>query len=132
MAMVQQTVDHITWVRDDQGHSYGETPELFEQDTGKPPPELPAGINERVYIPGRYHALKHDGDVLGGGLMPWSEGDALIAQAEQLQAKKTQREIDELEARRTQVRQDAEQMQQVRKRQLEQTQVNQPLPPPKP
>jgi len=79
MAMVQQTADGWTWVRDDQHHNYGETADLFEQDTGKPPPVLPAGINERVYFVGRYHAFKHDGNVVNGGPMPWPGGDALIA-----------------------------------------------------
>jgi|SRR5262245_63782593 len=109
MAMVQQTPDGWTWVRDDQYHNYGETPALFEQDTGKPPPELPAGINERVYFVGRYHAYKHDGNVVDGGPMPWPEGDALIAQAEQLLNKQTQRQADELAVRTAQVQQQAKQ-----------------------
>jgi len=58
---------------------YTATPEEFLRDYGFELPPLPDGANEQVYTQGKRHTYMGDGNVIDGGLMPWADGDALIA-----------------------------------------------------
>jgi hypothetical protein len=40
---------------------------------------LDAGLSERIYDQGVRHAVMNGHDVVGGGPMPWPEGDTIIA-----------------------------------------------------
>lgn len=57
---------------------YADTPENFAADNGAAAPALPSGVTERVYEPGRRHALVANDSVIGGGDMPWAFGDGAI------------------------------------------------------
>jgi hypothetical protein len=56
----------------------------FEADFGAGPSlvtqaPLPDGANDHVYTQGKRHCFMGDGNVMGGGPMPWPEGDNIIA-----------------------------------------------------
>lgn len=89
----------MIWVRTGDQH-YGDTPENFVKDYGKPAPMLPPGISDRQYEPNVRHALAVNNSVVDGGPMPWPEGDAILKAAPQLHSRK--------EAREAQVRAEAE------------------------
>lgn len=81
----------IVWVRDlaRNVHYHGTLAE-FQAAYGQPMPSLPAGITERLYQPGRRHALSGPTPPSGalnlkdGGPVPWAFGDAVIADIDHL------------------------------------------------
>lgn len=104
MRMFHQHPDGLVYVRTDAG-TYGDTRENFRADYGKDLPPLPSGVTERIYEPGKRHALVANSSVVDGGPMPWQQGDDVIARWSDLMAKKTAREPqlpteEELEKRR--------------------------------
>lgn len=107
MQMVQQFADGMVWVRDN-GARYGATAEEFARDYDQPLPQLPKGITERIYEPGKRHALIVGNDVVDGGPMPWPEGDQLIASVFQLIKQQEQREQEIYRAACELVRQQAD------------------------
>jgi hypothetical protein len=62
-----------------QAGAYADSLENFARDYGVPFPALDAGLSERIYDHGVRHAVMNGHDVVGGGPMPWPEGDAMIA-----------------------------------------------------
>ncbi len=62
-----------------QAGAYADSLENFAGDYGAPFPALDAGLTERIYDQGVRHAVMNGHDVVGGGPMPWPEGDAIIA-----------------------------------------------------
>jgi hypothetical protein len=62
-----------------QAGAYADSLENFASDYGAPFPALDAGLTERIYDRGVRHAVMNGHDVVGGGPMPWPEGDAIIA-----------------------------------------------------
>ena len=60
------------------GATYNDTRENFLADFGVTLPALPAGADERIYIPGERHTLQGGGNVIEGGPMPWPLGDQII------------------------------------------------------
>jgi hypothetical protein len=90
MPMLHQHPEGLVFVRTEHGH-YGETRKNFEADHGAVLPPLPEGITERIYEPGKRHALVRGTDVVDGGPMPWPEGDAIIAKGKDLLARQQDR-----------------------------------------
>jgi hypothetical protein len=79
--MASQVHQHPDWtirVRTQAG-AYADSLENFAGDYGAPFPALDAGLTERIYDQGIRHAVLNGHDVVGGGPMPWPEGDAIIA-----------------------------------------------------
>ena len=62
-----------------QAGAYADSLENFAGDYGAPFPALDAGLTERIYDQGVRHAVMNGHDVVGGGPMPWPEGDTIIA-----------------------------------------------------
>jgi hypothetical protein len=62
-----------------QAGAYADSRENFAGDYGAPFPALDAGLTERIYDQGVRHAVMNGHDVVGGGPMPWPEGDAILA-----------------------------------------------------
>jgi hypothetical protein len=77
MKSVHQHPDGMVFVRVD-GEVYADTKENFERDFSVTFPPLPEGAIERIYDQGRRHAIQAEGDVIGGGEMPWKLGDQVI------------------------------------------------------
>jgi hypothetical protein len=75
---VHQHPDGTIHVRTEAG-AYADSPGNFADDYGAPFPALDAGLTERIYDQGVRHAVINGHDVVGGGPMPWPEGDAIIA-----------------------------------------------------
>ncbi len=75
---VHQHPDGTIHVRTQAG-AYADSLENFASDYGGPFPALDAGLTERIYDQGVRHAVMNGHDVVGGGPMPWPEGDAIIA-----------------------------------------------------
>src|SRR3954470_4365568 len=75
---VHQHPDGTIHVRTQAG-AYADSLENFARDYGVPFPALDAGLSERIYDHGVRHAVMNGHDVVGGGPMPWPEGDAMIA-----------------------------------------------------
>jgi hypothetical protein len=75
---VHQHPDGMIHVRTQAG-AYANSLENFADDYGAPFPALDAGLTERIYDQGVRHAVMNGHDVVGGGPMPWPEGDAIIA-----------------------------------------------------
>lgn len=88
----------MIYVRVD-GKVYADTKENFEQDFGVTFPPLPEGAIERIYDQGRRHVLHEEGNVIGGGDMPWELGDQIIADVDRALDLKKQRD-DELKKQR--------------------------------
>jgi len=103
MRMLQQH-GGLVFVRID-GDTYMETPENFEGDYGSPMPALASSFDERVYEPGKRHALSFENSVVDGGEMPWPEGDAIIEAAPALISKQATRRQAEQEAQQQQAQQ---------------------------
>lgn len=85
---------------------YMETAETFEADYGFPMPVLLSKYDERLYEPGKRHALSFENSVIDGGEMPWPEGDAILAALPTLmrnRAARLQVAIDAQEAERKQI-----------------------------
>ena len=78
MSDFHQHPDGPIYVRTPDG-VYADTPENFAADFGATVPPLPAGADEHIYTQGRRHCFMGGGDVIDGGPMPWTEGDAIIA-----------------------------------------------------
>ena len=79
-------------IHTDEEESYVETPIGFKFDFGKDQPALPPGITERIYEPGKRHALVRGTDVVDGGPLPWPEGDAILNKIKELLAHKKVRD----------------------------------------
>lgn len=79
--MFQEHPDGLVYVRTD-ALTYMDTRENFEADFGWTLEQLPEGITERIYIPGKRHTLQGE-DKLEGGVMPYTLGDSVIAAVEQ-------------------------------------------------
>ena len=77
-SQVHQHPDGTIRVRTQAG-AYADSLENFAGDYGAPFPALDAGLTERIYDQGVRHAVLNGHDVVGGGPMPWPEGDAIIA-----------------------------------------------------
>ena len=75
---VHQHPDGTLYVRTHAG-AYADSLENFAGDYGAPFPVLDAGLSERIYDQGVRHAVINGHDVVGGGPMPWPEGDTIIA-----------------------------------------------------
>jgi hypothetical protein len=80
MPSFHQLRDGTIRIRTDQD-TYNMSQEDFAANFG-PVPELPAGIDERTYEPGKRHPLSVNSSVMDGGPMPWPEGDDIIARAD--------------------------------------------------
>lgn len=65
--------------------------ENFETDSGIIMDELPEGVRERIYVPGKRHALNGEEGTIGGGDLPYQIGDEAIASIDQLLAAQTER-----------------------------------------
>lgn len=74
--------DGLIYLRTDHG-VYEDTVEHFEQDAGSYS-GLPPGMIERRYEPEQYHVLVSADYGQTGGVMPWTEGDGLLAAFEQI------------------------------------------------
>jgi hypothetical protein len=48
------------------------------QNLGIALPQIAAPADEHIYTQGKRHAFMGRGDVIGGGPLPWPEGDAII------------------------------------------------------
>ena len=92
MPTLQQFSDRISL--HNRERNYNGTRAEFERHYGKRLPDLPEGIEHRLYEPGKCHALSANCNVLDGGPMPWAEGDAALAVIDNLIAK----QHDEAEA----------------------------------
>jgi hypothetical protein len=84
MKQVHQHPDGMVFVRVD-GATYGDTPDNFLSDFGFLLPELPEGMNERIYDQNRRHVFAGENDtgaITSGGEMPWPLGDRAILDIE--------------------------------------------------
>jgi hypothetical protein len=91
MKMFHQHPEDLIFVRTD-AQTYHGTSEQFVAEFGEVLPSLPVGVLERIYEPGRRHALMDREHVLGGGPMPWDFGDRAIAAIGKLCAAQERRE----------------------------------------
>jgi len=72
---------------------YGDTLANFELDFGQRYEGLPAGIDERIYRQGKFHALNQRGvGTTAGGAMPWAYGDQAIAALPELLRRQADRQ----------------------------------------
>jgi hypothetical protein len=78
MKMLHQFGDNMIAVRTD-AVTYLDTADNFARDFGKSLSAMPEGIDERIYEPGKRHALMREHDVVDGGEREWLEGDRIIA-----------------------------------------------------
>ena len=84
MAVTQSQVEHngdgMVFVRDAAtGKTYVDTVANFNADFGVTMLTLPAGADHRIYAPGVRHVVASPVTVLGGGPLPWTLGDTVIA-----------------------------------------------------
>jgi hypothetical protein len=79
---------------------YRDTNANYALDAKRSVPELPDGIDERLYEPDVRHALIAKHHVVAGGPMPWPEGDAIIKTMDSLLAAQRERHIAPVEAAR--------------------------------
>lgn len=92
MAQFHQHPDGHIYVRTNEG-IYRETPANFAIDYAKKLPALPPGVVERIYDDeGRHAFIDAKGNHVDSGPMPFPFGDAAIAAAAALHAKKKARE----------------------------------------
>ena len=82
---------------------YRDTNANYSLDGKRSAPELPEGINERLYEPDVRHALIKNHNVVDSGPMPWEEGDEIIKTRDALLAAQRKRQADELEGARKEV-----------------------------
>jgi len=80
---IHQHPDGTLHVRTQAG-AYADSLENFAGDYGAPFPALAATLTERIYDQGVRHAVMNGHDVVGGGPMPWPEGDIIIASIDRL------------------------------------------------
>lgn len=91
MTSFEEHSDGRIYVRTDAA-TYIDTVENFTADNGAAPDALPDGVVERVYVPGRRHALGDgDGNTVAGGDRVWAFGDNAIAAIATLIAAQTAR-----------------------------------------
>ena len=76
------------------GAVYADSAENFAADFGEAAPSLPDGATERIYEPGRRHAIVADDNIIGGGDAVWLFGDTAIAAVGSLLAAQTLRHGD--------------------------------------
>lgn len=84
MKQVHQHPDGMVFVRTDDA-MYGDTSDNFAVDFGFLLPELPEGMNERIYDQGRRHIFAGQTDagvVTLADVMPWPLGDMTILNVE--------------------------------------------------
>lgn len=81
----------MIWVRTDEGTYFG-TRGDFEFEFGENLERLPEGALERVYEPGKRHAIQNSETIIAGGDREWSFGDRVIAAFVKLKAAQTARE----------------------------------------
>src|SRR5580765_2893390 len=87
---------------------YRDTDANFSIDAQRSAPELPGGIDERLYEPDVRHALIVNHNVVAGGPMPWPEGDAILETVDALIAAQRDRTGADLEEQRKRVKDEAE------------------------
>jgi hypothetical protein len=89
----------MIWVRTDDGTYFG-TRGDFEFEFGENLEKLPEGALERIYEPGKRHAIQNSDSIVAGGEREWSFGDRAIAAfvklkaAQQAREKRQQEEAD--------------------------------------
>ena len=76
---------------------YFDSAENFAADHGRAAPDMPDGVVDQIYEPGRRHAYGDgQGNVIGGGPRVWQFGDGIIAVLGAiLAAQKTRRAAEE-------------------------------------
>jgi hypothetical protein len=98
MKQVHQHPDGMIFVRVD-GTTYADTAENFAIDFGFLLPEIPAGMNERIYEQNRRHLFAgrtDTGAVTMGDVMPWPLGDRAILDIEMaLSAQAVRKAVEE-------------------------------------
>lgn len=77
--MVHQHPDGFVYVRRDGKTLYGDTTENFLDDFKIDLPALPDGADERIYEPGRRHAIQNGDTIVEGGPLQWLVGDTITA-----------------------------------------------------
>ena len=82
---------------------YRDTDANYSLDAQQSAPELPEGIDERLYEPDVRHALIANHQVVDGGPMPWPQGDAIIKMADSLIVTQRQRLSAAVEDQRKQI-----------------------------
>ena len=87
---------------------YRDTNANFSIDAKQSAPELPGGIDERLYEPDVRHALIANHHVVAGGPMPLPEGDAILKTADALINAQRDRLAADLEAQRKQIKDEVE------------------------
>jgi hypothetical protein len=75
---VHQHPDDLVYVRQDGKNIYGDTTENFQDDFGITLPPLPEGAIERIYEPGKRHAIQSADTIIEGGPREWDLGDRII------------------------------------------------------
>lgn len=90
MISFEEHSDGRIYVRNEE-KMYCDTWENFEADFDIVMEELPPGVRERIYVPGKRHALNGEEGTMGGGPLPYSTGDAAIASIEDGLAAQTAR-----------------------------------------
>jgi hypothetical protein len=82
--MVHQHPDGFVYVREsrvaglDPFTHYGDTDENFLDDFKLTFPPLPDGADERIYEPGKRHAIQNRERIVEGGPMPWEFGETVL------------------------------------------------------
>jgi hypothetical protein len=87
---------------------YSDTVQNFKKDFGGNFPQLPLGIDERLYEQGVRHPLSSQNSVVDGGPMPWGVGDTVLGNLNDALDKKEQRLDKEVKRLKKQVDDDAE------------------------
>ena len=77
---------------------YFDTVANFILDGGPAPAALEFEADERIYTQGVRHALHKNNNVVGGGPLPWPDGDSVIASLNDLLTTKNTRDAAALEA----------------------------------
>lgn len=98
--MVHLTTVGTIWVRTETSGSYGDTVSNFALDYGSPAPTLPPGADEQIYEVDVRHPYHKNGNVIGGGPLPWPTGDTILGAISTLLANQAaRREAEAAEAR---------------------------------
>jgi hypothetical protein len=91
--MVHQHPDGFVYVRQDGVTRYADTTENFFDDFKIMLPPLPTGGDERIYEPGKRHAIHNrEGHLVEGGSRQWDVGDRIIAALSEAKAAKAARQ----------------------------------------
>jgi hypothetical protein len=98
MKMVVQTQDAVSVITD--ALTYTDTYENFALDYGEPLSRTVYN-STRQYEQGVRHCFTDGKNIIGGGDLPWEEGDAIIADVERIvQAQRTRLEAVQAEQQR--------------------------------